>query len=90
MYTLSHHAHSPHVTTFCERVQVDGHPIPADQWQATMAQHASAIQRAAQEAQGALSHFEVVTALALRHFRDEQVCRGPHYTVFAETPGVRY
>lgn len=64
---------SPHVTTLRERIQVDGRPIQSDDWEATIAQHAPAIERVAKQHDGALSHFEVVTALALQHFRDQQV-----------------
>lgn len=67
-------AHSPHITTLRERIQVDSQQIPHEDWEAIIARHAPAVKQAAKEANGALSHFEVVTALALRHFCNQQVC----------------
>ena len=64
---------SPHVTSLTERIAVGGMPISAAALDALVARHAAEAEAAQAEEGGALSHFEVLTALALAHFRAEGV-----------------
>jgi folylpolyglutamate synthase/dihydrofolate synthase len=64
---------SPHVTTLRERVRVGGVPISRADLDALAARAAPALAAAAAEEAGALSTFEAMTALALRHFADAGV-----------------
>jgi len=67
---------SPHIRSFHERMAVGGAPIPGAELDALVARHAGAIEAAAEREGGALSHFEIVTALAFKHFQEQQVWVG--------------
>ncbi len=62
---------SPHVTTLRERVAVNGLPIALPAFDALVHGAAEDI-LAVQREEAGLSHFEVMTALALQHFQQEQ------------------
>lgn len=66
---------SPHVTTLRERIAVNGQPISEAAFDALIAAQQPLLDRAREAEGGALSHFEVLTALAYRHFQDAQVRR---------------
>jgi hypothetical protein len=66
---------SPHIQSFHERIAVGGSPIPPQQLDALAAAHAPAVEAAQAREGGALSHFEIVTALAFKHFQEQQVGR---------------
>lgn len=63
---------SPHVVSLAERVAVDAAPIAGAALDALTDRHGDAI-AAVRQQQPALSHFEVLTGLALRHFADQKV-----------------
>ena len=67
---------SPHIRSFNERIAVDGGPIPASQLDSLAQRHAGAVEAAQAREAGALSHFEIVTALAYKHFQERQVGGG--------------
>ncbi|CAL8468705.1 g8245 [Coccomyxa elongata] len=64
---------SPHVTTLRERISINGQPIPEASFNALIRKVETKLVRAREEDEGALSHFEVMTALAFTHFQDQQV-----------------
>jgi hypothetical protein len=64
---------SPHIRSFNERIAVDGAPIPASQLDSLAERHAGTVEAAQAREAGALSHFEIVTALAYKHFQEQQV-----------------
>ena len=68
---------SPHITTLRERISVDGRPITQPAFDALVEGSAEDI-TAVRRDEAALSHFEAMTALALRHFKDEQVHKREH------------
>ena len=63
---------SPHAAHVSERFQsgADGAALSCSGFDALVATHADAVADAQSRAGGALTHFEVTTALALRHFAD--------------------
>ena len=63
---------SPHAAHVSERFQsgADGAALSRSAFDALVAAHADAVANAQSRAGGALTHFEVTTALALRHFAD--------------------
>ena len=63
---------SPHITTLRERISIDGRPIAQPAFDALVEGAAEDI-AAVRRDEAALSHFEAMTALALRHFKHEQV-----------------
>lgn len=67
---------SPHIRSIHERIAVGGAPIPPAELDDLVARHAGAIEAAALRESGALSHFEIVTALAYKRFQERQVGRG--------------
>lgn len=64
---------SPHLVSLHERIAVGGSPIAPAALDALVAAHGPAVEAAAAAEGGALSHFEILTALAFRHFADEEV-----------------
>ena len=63
---------SPHITTLRERISTDGRPIAQPAFDALVEGAAEDI-AAVRRDEAALSHFEAMTALALHHFKHEQV-----------------
>lgn len=66
-------AHSPHIKTITERIMIDGAQISETDFAGLAAHDSSVMQQALQGAFGALSHFEVLTSLAFKHFQRKQV-----------------
>ena len=64
---------SPHVAAFNERIAVNGLPIATPALEDLIDRHRHRIEAAQSEEAGALTHFEVVTALAYKHFQEEEV-----------------
>lgn len=64
---------SPHVASFNERIALDCLPISDAELDGLVRRHAPAIEAAAAAEGGALSHFEVATALAFAHFAERKV-----------------
>ncbi|KAL4858271.1 Dihydrofolate synthetase [Chlorella vulgaris] len=64
---------SPHIQSFNERIAVGGSPISAAALDALVAAHGDTVEAAHSREAGALSHFEIVTALAFKHFQEQQV-----------------
>lgn len=81
---------SPHITALNERISVGGTPISDAAFDALVARHGPAIEAAAEReaaAGQALSHFEIVTALAFKHFQEQQVGVGGLELVALPTAG---
>ena len=76
---------SPHVTTLRERIAVNGQPIPEAAFDALVAAQQPLLDGARAAEGGALSHFEVLTALAYRHFQDAEVLSGCQSTLLLST-----
>ncbi|KAH7623643.1 hypothetical protein Ndes2526B_g00876 [Nannochloris sp. 'desiccata'] len=64
---------SPHVVSFHERMAINGTSITPDALDALLSKYKSTIESSQQSEKGALSHFEIVTALAFRYFADSKV-----------------
>eukprot|EP00884_Botryococcus_braunii_P012742 jgi/Botrbrau1/21469/Bobra.0216s0077.1 len=64
---------SPHVVGINERIQVNSQAIPEESLGNMVGQMQDTLEVARQREGGALSHFEVLTSLALNHFRQQQV-----------------
>ena len=64
---------SPHVTTLRERISIDGKAISEASFDGLISSLEADLVRAREEEGSALSHFEVMTALAFKHFQDQQV-----------------
>lgn len=56
-----------------ERITIDLQPIQPEPFNALAVQHEEAIKDLHTRLDGRLTHFEVLTALALQHFSDEKV-----------------
>lgn len=66
---------SPHIRSFHERIAVGSSPISAASLDALLAAHGGTVEAAHSREASALSHFEIVTALAFKHFQEQQVRR---------------
>lgn len=64
---------SPHITTLHERISINGAPIPPSAFDDLISRHKHTIESEQQKQQGRLSHFEILTALAFKHFQEENV-----------------
>jgi len=64
---------SPEVVSFYERMAINGTSITPDALDALLVKYKSVIELRQQSEIGALSHFEIVTALAFRYFADSKV-----------------
>ncbi len=64
---------SPHVTTLRERISIDGKAISEASFDGLISKSEAGLVRARDEEGSALSHFEVMTALAFKYFQDQQV-----------------
>jgi folylpolyglutamate synthase/dihydropteroate synthase len=64
---------SPHVASFNERIAINGAPIAPSALDGLVGRHRAAIEEAQGEEGGALTHFEVTTALAYKHFQEQEV-----------------
>eukprot|EP00889_Picochlorum_renovo_P003255 jgi/Picre1/30285/NNA_005649.t1 len=68
---------SPHIMSICERIRVNGENIGASELDALIDSSREQIQRCQDSiintGDSGLSHFEVMTGLAFRHFRDANV-----------------
>ncbi|KAJ9510738.1 hypothetical protein QJQ45_027650 [Haematococcus lacustris] len=64
---------SPHLHQLGERIQVQGQPLPLQSMHSLLLQHQAMLVQQQREEQGSLTHFEVLTALAFRHFADAGV-----------------
>ena len=62
---------SPHVVTLRERICVNGAAISEAELGSLAEAHSAALAAVADD-NSALSHFEVLTGLALRHFADQK------------------
>lgn len=65
---------SPHVLSLHERIRIDGASVSEQALQDAVQELYGALEAARRREAGALSHFEVLTALSLHHFRQENVC----------------
>lgn len=65
--------HSPHIRTIRERIAIDREKISEADYAGLAAQDSAVIQQALTGSFGSLSHFEVLTALAFRHFQRNKV-----------------
>ena len=63
---------SPHISSLRERIAVGGQAIPAGEFEGLVRGGEGALAAASRREGGRLSHFEAVTALALRHFAQQQ------------------
>ena len=70
-------AHSPHIKAITERITIDGAHVCEEEFAGLAAQDSSVMQEALQGAFGSLSHFEVLTSLAFKHFQRKQVIQSP-------------
>ena len=65
---------SPHVLTLRERIAINGEPISAAEFDELVRQQEQTLLQCREQEASALSHFEVTTALAFKHFRQQQAC----------------
>lgn len=70
-------AHSPHIKAITERIVIDGAQISETDFAGLAAQDSPVMQQALQGSFGSLSHFEVLTSLAFKHFQRKQVFQSP-------------
>ena len=68
---------SPHVHTLRERISVSGDPISEADFDDLVRQHEQTLLQCREQEASALSHFEVTTALAFKHFQQKQACCSP-------------
>lgn len=64
---------SPHITSLRERICVNNTPISESEFEELVDAHHDSINAVNDELGGKLSQFEIMTALAYRHFADQQV-----------------
>ncbi|KAK9810666.1 hypothetical protein WJX73_008574 [Symbiochloris irregularis] len=64
---------SPHIRDIRERIAINDVPISQADFDSLSEAHQSSIEASQSQPEGAPTHFEVLTALALRHFKDQQV-----------------
>lgn len=64
---------SPHLLTLRERISIDGRPIASTDFDGLASAGVSAAQAALGDNYSNVTHFEMVTALALRHFQQQKV-----------------
>ena len=64
---------SPHITSLHERIAINGTPISSADLDALVAHHKATVEAAVKAENGALSHFEILTALAFKHFADSKI-----------------
>ncbi len=71
---------SPHVLTLRERVSINSEPISVADFDDLVRQQKQSLLRCREQEASALSHFEVMTALAFKHFQQQQACMLPSLT----------
>jgi folylpolyglutamate synthase/dihydrofolate synthase len=64
---------SPHVLSLHERIRIGGEPITPPALDQLVQRYGSIVEAAQQREGGKLTHFEILTALAYRHFADSKV-----------------
>ena len=64
---------SPHILSLRERVAVDTEPITPVEFDELVSSHKQTLLQCREQEASALSHFEVMTALAFKHFQQKQV-----------------
>ena len=64
---------SPHLLSLRERIAINGRPITAEDFDGLVGRGLEAARASPDVAPGRVSHFEMMTALALRHFQQQQV-----------------
>jgi len=65
--------HSPHIRTIRERIAINREQISEADYAGLAAQDSAVMQQALAGSFGSLSHFEVLTALAFKHFQRNKV-----------------
>jgi len=68
---------SPHVVTLRERISVGTEPISIEDFDNLVRQQEQTLLQCREQQAFALSHFEVMTALAYKHFQQQEACRLP-------------
>lgn len=63
---------SPHVLSLRERISIDAEPISTADFDDLVKQQEQTLLRCRDQEASALSHFEVMTALAYKHFQQHQ------------------
>ncbi len=66
-------ARSPHVLSLRERISVDAEPISEAAFDDLVKQQEQTLLQCREQEASALSHFEVMTALAYKHFQQQKV-----------------
>lgn len=66
---------SPHLLSLRERISIDGQPIAGQHFDQLVRGGLEAAAAAPSASPSSISHFEMMTALALRHFQQQKVHR---------------
>ena len=69
---------SPHVSSIRERIAINAQPVSQAAFDALGEQHGFVVKSVQSEVNATLTHFEVLTALAMQHFQDTQVSSSRH------------
>lgn len=64
---------SPHLLTLRERISIDGRPIGSSDFDGLASAGMSAARAALADDFSSVTHFEMMTALALQHFHQQKV-----------------
>ena len=64
---------SPHLHSIEERIQINGKPIDTKAFDDLAEDNKAHLEKAQQDSNGALTHFEALTALAFKHFQKQGV-----------------
>ena len=68
---------SPHVLTLRERISIGSEPISSADFDDLVRQQEQTLLQCREQEASALSHFEVVTALAFKHFQQQKATTPP-------------
>jgi folylpolyglutamate synthase/dihydropteroate synthase len=72
-FTLPAGDRSPHLLTLRERISIDGRPIGSTEFDGLASAGLSAARAALADGFSSVTHFEMMTALALQHFQQQKV-----------------
>lgn len=65
---------SPHLHSIEERITINGEPISTKALDELAEDNKIHLEKAQKDSNGALTHFEALTALAFKHFQEQKVC----------------
>ena len=64
---------SPHLHSLTERIAINGEPISREAFDGLAQGNRTHLEQAQTDSNGALTHFEALTALAFKHFQEQGV-----------------